>query len=1057
MADDEPDSALIDAWLAGELSPQEAAELEQYFGDESVEAGASGERIVGDDDIFEGLDADGVTDDPVLSELMERITQHGLPTDEPRTSSPDAWREVLEPYEGEEQGLIGMLGHYEVLEVIAVGGMGLVFKARDPELDRLAALKVLAPDLAANATARERFLREARAAAKLEHENILSIYGVVDAGIPWFAMRYTSGGTLQDRIDRGEDLGFDQLKSIAKQVAAALEVAHDRGLVHRDIKPANLLFDEAGDHLWVCDFGIARSSEDPSLTYPGAIAGTPQFMSPEQAAGRELDGRSDLFSLGAVLYRTVVGKHAFAGETTASVLLELGGDGQLKIDRKNSGVPKWFWRLLNNLLAKDPDDRPQDAAAIVRAIDDEYSPPPKHRVRRNRRIATVAALMSATLLVVLSMSRLSAVEHAVNRLLGARYEQAIFIADRYGAYPDLRSAISEARDGDTIELPGGDPLAIDNLLIHPGKSLSLVALDPEFRPRLTTDITGATGLVSRSSLHLSGIDFLLNMKPGGDAILVVDGASARLEDCRFRAEIAARYSDVNTGYRAIELRGGGVVDFAGCDLHLPKASAVAVAGQSSAIRIRDSRVVARYGVDVLAYGESEASPLRLDLQGQRFAGSSFLRVAADGPLPGVTANARDCEFVCDRPLCWFVTNRVAEVQSGVKWTGSGNTYPLGNSVAQIGTGLVLADRGRVIPIEALDGRETAVEPPMIVIESTGETFSDLRLAINKAPADATLLLSGRFELTDYQTISRRGKPVHFRANPRSPAQPTIVAMGENNHGLFLIGPVTFSGIRFVRYDSTGAWPLPVPVLGVIGEDPAEVLIEDCEFSVLPGVTNANSGPSVEGRCLSITNAGSATVRRCVFRGGVGIFAAFAVDKTGDPLLIRIEDCIFVGTNAIMFETDVTPTRLEVSVSRCVVIGEHFLSMPGRSEMNREEVMVEDCIIDLDGPLLRYPDRSFDQLKGKLTWNGKNNFYRHSKRQFDNPSVAKGVAAYSLAADMTLQQLLEQLPGSNEANPGFGEPFDRSQIGAAVMPRDLLKALQPGVEGPALAVLKKMAE
>ena len=506
--DGEPDSATIDAWLAGELSPDEVAAIEKWF-DEHPESGVLEDEVelceLGteeeDEAFLETIASAGVAEEdaPVIDELIARITRSpDVPAAPPLAV--DAWKEVitLANEEQAQQGIIGTLGHYEILEVIASGGMGIVFRARDPELKRVAALKVLAPDLAVNATARERFLREARAAATLEHENILPIYGVVDDGVPWFAMRYAAGGTLQDRLDRIQTIAFKSLKSITRQVAAALGAAHSNGIVHRDIKPANLLFDDDDEHLWVCDFGIARSTEDPGLTYPGAIAGTPKFMSPEQAVGNDLDGRSDLFSLGAVLYLCAKGEHAFTGNTTAAVLRELGSNKPTRIEMPREELPHWYQRLLNNLLAKEASDRPDDAAAVVQSIDDEHSPRPKHKVRRNRLLLRVTASAVAAVLLVYGLLQVPLVERAANSLLALRHERAFFIAGTIGAHRNLREAIEFAEDGDTIRLPGGAPIGVDNLLVRSGKSLTLVAADPDRRPSLTTEIAGAPGLVTRS-------------------------------------------------------------------------------------------------------------------------------------------------------------------------------------------------------------------------------------------------------------------------------------------------------------------------------------------------------------------------------------------------------------------------------------------------------------------------------------------------------------------------------------------------------------------------------
>ena len=415
MLQSPPDDIVIDAWLSGSLSSEESSDLELWLDanpDFLPDASTSEEEEFAD--LAEISSRSG---DPTLTALIDRVS--GTPLPESASPGEDSWREVLTPVEGDDS-ILGMIGDYEVIELIAMGGMGIVFKARDPELDRLAAIKVLSPELSANATARKRFLREARASAKLEHDNILPIYGVYDEAIPYFAMRFAPGGTLQEKLDQGETFDLESLKSITVQVASALKVSHENGIVHRDIKPGNILFDEENGQIWVCDFGIALSKDDPSLTYAGSIAGTPKYMSPEQAAGATLDGRSDLYSLGAVLYRCASGRALRTGGTTASVLGELATDGKTKIEFAGRMFPRYFCRLLTNLIAHDPLDRPATADLVVHAIEDEFSPRPKRTARR-RKSALIFTLVSCALALALFLLLQTApVQRLVNRALAVQ-------------------------------------------------------------------------------------------------------------------------------------------------------------------------------------------------------------------------------------------------------------------------------------------------------------------------------------------------------------------------------------------------------------------------------------------------------------------------------------------------------------------------------------------------------------------------------------------------------------------------------------------------------------
>src|SRR5262245_24951838 len=188
---------------------------------------------------------------------------------------------------------LGRLGHYEVLQVLGKGGFGIVFRAFDEVLQRVVAVKVLSPHLAATSPARKRFLREARSSAKVRHENIVQVYAVEEQPLPYLVMEFIPGETLQQRLNRTGPLEGTELVQIGRQIAEGLAAAHAQGLIHRDIKPGNTLI-EAGPQpreprVKITDFGLARAADDANLTQSGVVAGTPMFMSPEQAAGEHID------------------------------------------------------------------------------------------------------------------------------------------------------------------------------------------------------------------------------------------------------------------------------------------------------------------------------------------------------------------------------------------------------------------------------------------------------------------------------------------------------------------------------------------------------------------------------------------------------------------------------------------------------------------------------------------------------------------------------------------------------------------------------------------------
>lgn len=262
--------------------------------------------------------------------------------------------------------MLGRLGAYEIAGVVGSGGMGVVLKGFDSALNRYVAIKVLAPHLAISGAARQRFAREARSAASVVHENVVAIHAVADSGpLPYFVMPYLRGASLQKRIDADGPLGVAEILRVAHQIAAGLAAAHAQGLVHRDIKPANILMEDGVERLKITDFGLARAADDASLTRTGVIAGTPQFMSPEQARGDAVDLRSDLFSLGSVMYAMCVGHPPFRAETSYGILHRISNDTPRAIREINPDIPEWLAAFVEQLHAKNADDRFESASHVA--------------------------------------------------------------------------------------------------------------------------------------------------------------------------------------------------------------------------------------------------------------------------------------------------------------------------------------------------------------------------------------------------------------------------------------------------------------------------------------------------------------------------------------------------------------------------------------------------------------------------------------------------------------------------------------------------------------------
>lgn len=268
----------------------------------------------------------------------------------------------LEPADRPEH--LGRLGHYQILAKIGRGGMGIVYKAFDPKLDRVVAIKVLAPSFADEPTAHQRFLREARTAAAVTHENIVTIHVVDESnGSPYLVMHYVPGMSLQERLRRSGSLSVKEIVRIGQEAAKGLAAAHRHGLIHRDIKPGNILLEEPDGRVKITDFGLARAINDASITNSGCVAGTPQFMAPEQTRGETLDGRADLFSLGSVLYTLCEGRPPFQADSAYAVLKKVSDEEAPPI--RNPHVPADLLVIIARLHAKKPADRFQSAQEVA--------------------------------------------------------------------------------------------------------------------------------------------------------------------------------------------------------------------------------------------------------------------------------------------------------------------------------------------------------------------------------------------------------------------------------------------------------------------------------------------------------------------------------------------------------------------------------------------------------------------------------------------------------------------------------------------------------------------
>jgi serine/threonine protein kinase len=265
---------------------------------------------------------------------------------------------------------IGRVGDFRILKALGEGGMGAVYLAEDTRLQRQVALKFLLPALAVSEHGKTRFLREARSAARIRHENVVMVYDVGEVqGIPYIAMERLKGTTLEGWLRKNGTPPVAQVVRIAKEILAGLEAAHEQGLVHRDIKPANIWLEAPKGKVRLLDFGLAVQPEGGDrVTSTGVIMGTAAYMSPEQARGEVVDPRSDLFSVGVVLYQLATGSLPFKGNSAIDILLNVCSHNPPSTTELNANIPAGLDRLIQQLIAKTPKARPQSAAEVIQYL-----------------------------------------------------------------------------------------------------------------------------------------------------------------------------------------------------------------------------------------------------------------------------------------------------------------------------------------------------------------------------------------------------------------------------------------------------------------------------------------------------------------------------------------------------------------------------------------------------------------------------------------------------------------------------------------------------------------
>jgi len=458
---------------------------------------------------------------------------------------------------------LGKLGGFEVIELIAEGGMGLVFRGRDRDLERDIAIKVLNPDLAVNEGAREMFLSEARAAASLDHENVLPIHLVeTSRAVPFLVMPLVKGGTLHDRLGDGKPLDFEsEVQPIALAAARALAAAHGRGLIHRDVKPANLMLEPSGEgdgRVWLADFGLARAVQEAGgeRGKAPAVAGTPHFLAPELLEGEPASERSDLFALGVVFYAMAAGRLPFTGKTSSEVMASIRETAPAPIDEGKSGGPAWFAELTRELLAQNPEKRLASARDLVARLESHVEAGKAARIRaplfRNiRRIAAIVIAMAGIAAGTVAALDLTGTTSLVNAFLARSTGEPFGIRSRWGVYSSLSEAVDAAPPGATLEIFHDGRLALPNVRIRGVEGLTI---EPArgFAPLLVNEETNGSLIgIEDGELTLRNLAFQQNISVGLRVFPVIRArrASLTLENFSLRRPGAPKIRNNSTGIR----------------------------------------------------------------------------------------------------------------------------------------------------------------------------------------------------------------------------------------------------------------------------------------------------------------------------------------------------------------------------------------------------------------------------------------------------------------------------------------------------------------------------
>ena len=492
----------------------------------------------------------------------------------------------LEPWIERDDSGIGRVGQYELVCCVGRGGMGVVFEAYDPDLQRTVALKMMSPALLVDQSSAVRFLREARAAAAISHPSVISIYSVSEVrNLPFLAMEFIEGDSLQAILRQRRTLEHEKVIEIATQLAEGLAAAHHEGVIHRDIKPANILIQKDTGKVVLLDFGLAHSRDQRSLTQTGTLLGTPEYLAPEQIHDEPVDHRCDLFSLGSVMYHMLAGKPPFGGRSVIATLNQVASAEPASLESMNATIPAWLCQLVSCLHAKNPQARLPNAESVATALRSrELSILPK---------STSLPQKSRSKIIVVSALLIAFAYFATNRSIHSPIDQdSLFEADTSEQLMELLTGEEEQL---RVRLISDEPYVLGPLEFD-GQHVQIIAGEDLRASVVFEDVSNVSAIrCSDSHLEIDGVRLQVSDEKASSneiiddehrrAIIACENAELILHDCELRA----------TGRQCIDLLHSDA-ELSGVVLHAEDLGLEYEPSASKRLTISSSTIMARTAV-----------------------------------------------------------------------------------------------------------------------------------------------------------------------------------------------------------------------------------------------------------------------------------------------------------------------------------------------------------------------------------------------------------------------------------------------------------------------------